>query len=71
MDLWCHVCGMKFRSMIAEAKHRHNFPALCKRNKMFAAHMAKYEGEKMGANVGALRPNACQTRPTTPDKDLL
>jgi hypothetical protein len=25
----CHVCGMTFRSMRAEAKHRHNFPALC------------------------------------------
>lgn len=23
-------CGMTFRSMSAEAKHRHNFPLLCK-----------------------------------------
>lgn len=38
----CHVCGMKFRTYAAEAKHRHNWPALCKRNKQFAAHMAEY-----------------------------
>ena len=25
----CHVCGKTFRTMNAEAKHRHNFPALC------------------------------------------
>lgn len=33
--LECHACGAKFRSMMAEAQHRHNFPALCKRNKQF------------------------------------
>ena len=44
--LQCHVCGQTFRSMISEAKHRHNFPAMCKRNKQFAAHMAKYFPEK-------------------------
>jgi len=27
--LKCHACGKRFRSMSAEAKHRHNFPALC------------------------------------------
>lgn len=28
-DLGCR-CGMRFRSMVAEARHRHNFPALCR-----------------------------------------
>lgn len=32
-DWWCPHCGMKFRSAIAEARHRHNFPLLCKRKK--------------------------------------
>lgn len=27
-------CGATFRSALAEAKHRHNFPALCKRPKV-------------------------------------
>lgn len=31
MDLRCHACGAKFRTAIAEAKHRHNFPAMCNR----------------------------------------
>lgn len=26
-------CGMKFRSYLAEAKHRHNFPILCRPKK--------------------------------------
>ena len=30
MHLHCTSCGMKFRTMIAEAKHRHNFPAMCR-----------------------------------------
>lgn len=30
MLLHCHVCGMRFRSMNAEARHRHNFPLLCR-----------------------------------------
>ena len=30
MDLSCR-CGKRFRSMSAEAVHRHNFPALCRR----------------------------------------
>lgn len=41
MDLSCHACGARFRSMQAEARHRHNFPALCKRNKRFAAFVAE------------------------------
>jgi hypothetical protein len=36
MDLRCFACGKTFRSMTAEAKHRHNFPALCTRNRQFA-----------------------------------
>lgn len=36
-SLECSACGMRFRTPIAEAKHRHNFPAMCKRNKRFAA----------------------------------
>lgn len=31
----CIACGKTFRSMSAEAKHRHSFPALCTRNKRF------------------------------------
>ena len=34
-DLSCSACGTKFRTVIAEARHRHNFPALCKRNARF------------------------------------
>jgi len=26
-------CGMRFRDMAAEAKHRHNFPMFCRRPK--------------------------------------
>jgi hypothetical protein len=37
MDMSCGACGARFRSMIAEAKHRHNFPVMCKRNKRFIA----------------------------------
>ena len=41
MNLQCHACGKRFRSMIAEARHRHNFPVLCTRNKRFAAFVAE------------------------------
>lgn len=44
--LECFACGSKFRSMIAEAKHRHNFPAMCKRNKRFAKFVAENEKGK-------------------------
>jgi hypothetical protein len=37
MNLSCEACGTRFRSMTTEARHRHNFPALCKRNKRFEA----------------------------------
>lgn len=28
--LGCHLCGKSFRSMSAEAYHRHNAPYVCK-----------------------------------------
>jgi hypothetical protein len=34
---------MTFRSAIAEARHRHNFPVMCKRNKAFAAWEASFK----------------------------
>lgn len=34
--LSCHACGATFRSAVAEARHRHNFPTMCKRSKQFA-----------------------------------
>lgn len=48
--LQCHACGMRFRSMLAEAKHRHNFPALCKKTskrwKAFQKEIAEREESK-------------------------
>jgi len=33
----CHACGKTFRSMSAEAQHRHGFPAYCnKKSKQWA-----------------------------------
>jgi hypothetical protein len=32
-DVLACQCGMRFRSMSAEAVHRHNFPALCRQPK--------------------------------------
>lgn len=32
----CSACGKRFYSMSGEARHRHNFPALCTRNARFA-----------------------------------
>lgn len=29
-------CGKRFRSALAEARHRHNFPVLCKKPKQKA-----------------------------------
>lgn len=43
MDLAC-ICGAKFRSMIAEARHRHNFPIYCR--------PAKRRGRKVKAPDG-------------------
>ena len=33
----CGACGARFSTPIGEARHRHNFPILCKRNKRFKA----------------------------------
>lgn len=38
-------CGKTFRSAIAEAQHRHNFPAYCQKKK------AKSEKQKEKENV--------------------
>lgn len=31
--LFCSACGKTFRSALEEARHRHNFPALCRKPK--------------------------------------
>ena len=64
--LQCHVCGKTFRSMSAEAKHRHNFPAMCQRNKKFAAHMAKYFPENKEPTYDPPAPPADLPRPAGP-----
>lgn len=50
MDMRCHACGHVARSMIAEAKHRHNFPALCNKNsrawKRFQKELAEEKAAK-------------------------
>ena len=46
----CHACGKTFRSMSAEAKHRHNFPALCNKSsktwKRFQTELNEKKDEK-------------------------
>lgn len=37
----CDACGKRFGTAIAEARHRHNFPALCVRNKRFTEWASK------------------------------
>lgn len=46
MNLSCTACGKTFRSMIAEARHRHSFPVLCKRNKRFQKWEAEVREQK-------------------------
>lgn len=41
----CHACGKIFWSAIAEARHRHNFPVLCTRNKAFKAFMEEHHSK--------------------------
>ena len=41
----CLACGKRFYSAIGEARHRHNWPVLCIRNKRFAAFIADYCGQ--------------------------
>ena len=42
----CNACGKRFYSMIDEARHRHNFPVLCIRNKRFAAFIAEHRSPR-------------------------
>lgn len=53
-DLQCHACGKKFRSMSAEAKHRHNFPAMCTRNRTFERFVAEIEQDKLKERIALL-----------------
>lgn len=46
MDLACHACGKRFRSALAEAKHRHNFPVMCARNWRFAKFIENTQGDQ-------------------------
>lgn len=55
MNLECNACGKRFRSMIAEARHRHNFPALCTRNKRFAKFIEENEREAARKRVAEFR----------------
>jgi hypothetical protein len=54
MNLECSACGKKFRSMTAEAKHRHNFPALCARNRRFIAWSNELSAYKHGLERAAV-----------------
>lgn len=50
--LSCHACGMRFRSMNAEAKHRHSFPALCnKKSRQWKAFQKELEDSKKKAET--------------------
>lgn len=42
MNLCCS-CGARFRSMMDEAKHRHNFPLLCRKSRVRRA-TVQYRG---------------------------
>lgn len=46
MQLQCHACGKTFRSALAEARHRHNFPVFCTRNKRFAKFVAETSAQR-------------------------
>lgn len=39
-ETWSCRCGATFRSSAAEAKHRHNFPLLCRRKKRYYSTIA-------------------------------
>lgn len=54
MDMSCHACGKKFRTMNAEAKHRHNFPAMCTRNRQFERFTAQVEQDALKERVTKL-----------------
>ncbi len=52
----CIACGKTFRSMSAEAKHRHSFPALCKRNRRFKAWEEEIAKERAAKAAAAPPP---------------
>ena len=47
----CSACGAKFSTPIGEARHRHNFPALCKRNKRFKAWQRQIELDRVAETL--------------------
>ena len=54
MSWTCHACGARFYSMGAEARHRHNFPAMCTRNKRFERWSKETNIEAMQAKLEPL-----------------
>ena len=49
--LTCFACGKRFRSALAEARHRHNFPVLCTLNKRFEK-WSKEHGKQVSPDPG-------------------
>lgn len=58
MDLSCSACGARFRSMSGEARHRHNFPALCRRNARFTRWSQERNAEAVGERITKLPEGA-------------
>ena len=56
--LQCNGCGMKFWSMIAEARHRHNFPALCRWPKKSKSQISFPSGANSGPARAGEAPQA-------------
>jgi len=48
----CHACGQGFYSYGTEARHRHNFPAMCKRGKRFAEFEAEVARQRAAEAAG-------------------
>lgn len=69
MNLQCHACGKKFRSALAEARHRHNFPALCNTNSRrwleFQAEIAQDQVAKMKKALVRIGEPKAFFRPTS------
>lgn len=51
IKLECPACGVRFRTMIAEARHRHNFPTLCTRGSRFNNFIAENEIKELCAEA--------------------
>lgn len=49
--VWVCSCGMRFSSYAAEARHRHNFPILCRPKRA-----AKIEPERAPRTKAASKP---------------